>query len=271
MGKKQKDSEQDVQLVRLKRTFISFDLLGASPLIIHAMSEKIKKETLLPSPSKTTEVRRNSPRHYVYDEWLGCLFLIGEKDMPSPPTYLAGLSIWFKNAICTTGMDMGRTKAGLGRHTWVPDTYVPIYGIPEMFGGSNPVRLAGRNRAPDIHLRPILREWACTVVVGFTEPNLNATEVATLMANAGAINGVGDFRQQKGKGSYGQWIIVDKSMPEYKDFERIKKTCGREAQIKAVENPGYFDYETEKLATWYYEEMKARGFEDSRDKLYAVK
>jgi hypothetical protein len=45
-----------------------------------------------------------------------------------------------------------------------------------------------------------------------------------------------------------------------KDFQRIIKTMGRKAQVKAMAEPECFDAETEELLSWFEAETKRRGF-----------
>jgi len=85
-------------------------------------------------------------------------------------------------------------------------------------------------------------------------PTMNETTVARLLETAGLVIGLGDFRQEKGKGNYGQFSLADES-----DCKAIIKAGGKAAQDKALESPECYDSETKELLAWYMTERKARG------------
>jgi hypothetical protein len=75
------------------------------------------------------------------------------------------------------------------------------------------------------------------------------------MQMGGLTCGVGDGRQEKGKLSFGQFELVQKDDPR---FLRLQKTAGMRFQDQALENPDFFDYETEELYSWWQEERVKR-------------
>ena len=44
------------------------------------------------------------------------------------------------------------------------------------------------------------------------------------------------------------------------DFKRILKEGNKKAQVAAIENPEFYDVETEELYQWWESESKRRGF-----------
>ena len=86
-------------------------------------------------------------------------------------------------------------------------------------------------RTPDIRTRAVMTEWACVISVSYVKPKLNQTSVVNLIAAGGITCGIGDWRQEKGSGSHGQFRIVG---PNDKDFLRILKNGGRAAQQQAL-------------------------------------
>jgi hypothetical protein len=87
-------------------------------------------------------------------------------------------------------------------------------------------------------------------------PLLNETSVYNLITAAGARIGIGDWRQEKGSGSYGCFEPVS---PDDADFVRIVKTGGREVQEAAMAKPQALDKETEDLLKWFDVEVRRRG------------
>lgn len=170
------------------------------------------------------------------------------------PTLLAHLATAFKKSLMGAALDMpGAKKAQIGRLVWVNGDYVPIYGVPKIF--MSVVRSADINRTPDIRSRAIVPHWAARVSFNFVEPLIKPQAVANLLAAAGMIQGVGDWRPEKGAGNYGQFEIVDAEDPR---FVEVVATGGREAQLAAMNEPTCYDDETEELLTWFDDELQRR-------------
>jgi hypothetical protein len=118
-------------------------------------------------------------------------------------------------------------------------------------------RSADINRTPDIRTRAILPEWACELSITFTTSVLRESSIVNLLSAAGVQSGVGDWRQEKGSGSYGSFRLVNKTDP---DYIRICKTQGRAAQQEAMDNPVAYNDETAEMLAWFDVEIKRRGF-----------
>ncbi len=162
----------------------------------------------------------------------------------------------FKAALKSAALDLpGASKSQIGRLTYVEGDLVSIYGVPKLL--MSVVRSADMNRTPDIRTRAILTEWACRVSITFVMPLLREQAVVNLLAAAGITQGIGDWRPQKGSGSYGQFALVGIGDA---DFDRIVATGGRDAQMAAMAEPECYDDETEKLLSWFDVESKRRGF-----------
>ena len=78
-----------------------------------------------------------------------------------------------------------------------------------------------------------------------------------LFAAAGMMQGVGDWRPQKGSGTYGQYQLVSADDDR---FLEVIENGGRESQVDAMANPQPYDEETEELMSWFDVESKRRGF-----------
>jgi len=84
---------------------------------------------------------------------------------------------------------------------------------------------------------------------------LNETIIQNLLEAGGMIQGVGDWRPEKG-GNYGQFRIVD---PEDPLFKQITATGGRQAQLAAMQKPIPYDIDTKDLLEWFFTEAEIRG------------
>ena len=236
---------------------------GASPLIFNTYRDKAMHELLMPGGGKTKSEKASTLKHNPYAEFRGSAHFLA----PQSETLLALPSTAFKSAMMTAARDMdGLTGAGVGRNIYVQGSYIPIYGIPKL--RMDMVRSAGMNKTPDVRTRCTVPEWACRLTVRFAKPVMRERIVANIVAAAGIISGVGDFRNEKGKGSFGEYELVSESD---KDFKRIVKAGGRAAQVSAMNSPEFYDERTADLMTWWVDEAKRRGWEINADGTEAVK
>jgi hypothetical protein len=121
-----------------------------------------------------------------------------------------------------------------------------------------PVRSADMNRTPDIRTRCIVPHWAATIHVHFASSIIKTTSIVNLLTQAGLTIGVGDWRPEKGSGTFGQFDIgMAETDPA---FAQVVSTGGRAAQIAAMDDPQCYDDQTEELMGWFDVEVKRRGF-----------
>lgn len=232
---------------------LAIGVRGTSPLIINRLSEKAKHELLLPRGRKTTAERASTLKHNPLEEFRASSYTIANDDAP---TKLAVMSASFKRAMMTAALDLpGAKKTQIGRLVHVEGHLTPIFGIPEIFSAIT--RSADINRTPDVRTRCIVPEWAALVHVRFVVPLLTERVVLNLMAAAGQIAGIGDWRLEKGSGSFGAFEVTDPETDIV--FARILETGGRRAQTEAMMSPNAYDDETQELLAWFDTEVKARG------------
>lgn len=219
------------------------------------MSEKARQELLLPRGRLSSADKAANLKHDPIEEFRASVYR--RKDGQKGPTRLIVPANMFKAALRQAAIDMpgGTTKSQIGRTCWPRGTYIDIYGVPMLH--MTTVRMANITRTLDVRTRAILPEWCATVTICFTEPVLNAAKVANLLAAAGFLCGIGDFRQEKGAGSFGQFEQVEAGDPK---FAFIQRTGGMDAQDAALnaEIPACYDQETENLLAWYLNERERR-------------
>lgn len=249
-------AKQDAAIVveSVRKETIAVPIRGVRPLILNRVSEKAKRELLFPAGGrKTAADRAASLKHDPPGEFRAAPYTLTEEDAP---TYLAGLASWFKNAMMDAALDMpGAKKTQIGRLLWVEGERVPIYGVPEIF--LTITRSADIQRTPDVRTRCIVPAWAAIIEITYVVPLLNERSVLNLLAAAGMICGVGDWRPQKGKGTYGQFILTNPD--DDAAFVQTMQTGGRAAQLAAMANPGPYDDESEELLAWFDTELERRG------------
>jgi hypothetical protein len=252
MAKKQDTKEQALEIAKIEVGTIRFNLVGLTPMIMRRMSQKSAGELLLPKGRKTAADKAASLKHDPIAEYRESPYIT---ESESAPTQIEQLATCFKKAIRNAALDFpGASKAQIGRLVWVSGERVSIYGVPQLHMAI--VRSADINRTPDVRTRMIVPRWACSVSMRFTRPLINEQVIANLFAAAGLTQGVGDWRQEKGSGNFGQFRLCDDDDAE---FQSVIAEGGRAAQIAAIEEPTPYDHETEELLAWYDVEIKRRG------------
>ena len=253
MAIKKTDNATDITVMEVRKGRLDFQIRGTTPLILNTMSEKVRNQLLLPPPKKNAADKASTLKHDPLTEFRASAYTISDNDAP---TYIGFMASAFKAALKSAALDLpGASKSQIGRLTYVEGDLVSIYGVPKLL--MSVVRSADMNRTPDIRTRAILSEWACSVSITFVMPLLREQAVVNLLAAAGITQGIGDWRPQKGSGSYGQFALVGIGDA---DFDRIVATGGRDAQMAAMAEPECYDDETEKLLAWFDVESKRRGF-----------
>jgi hypothetical protein len=223
---------------------------GSTPLICNRMAAKGAREILFPSGPKGTAEKQQTLKHDPLAEY--------RNSMSVRPGTKGATRIVFpapavKGAMATAALETrGTNKTQIGRLVWVEGYSVDVFGVPALFMAI--VRNADKNRTPDVRTRAILPEWAIQVNIKFVRPQLSEKAILQLLANGGLIVGVGDFRQEKGKGSFGQFCIATEA-----ECKSIVKAGGMKAQDAAIKEPAYFDSDTAELMGWFLEEIKNRG------------
>lgn len=252
MAKAPAKKEVAVEVVDLKRGTAMFCIKGNTPFIFNAMSAKAKRELLMPRGRLSAAERKSHLKHDPLAEFRDSVYTRADKGS----SRLVFPASAFKRAIADAALDMptGVSKAACGRLIWVEGDMVPIWGVPQML--MSVVRSADAAKTPDIRTRAIVPKWATMVSVQYTEPVMTAKAVTTLMGAAGMIIGVGDWRQQKGAGSFGQFSVTH---PDDQEWNELMEAGNQDAQDKAMDDPMAYDEETEKLFHWFQDELGRRG------------
>jgi hypothetical protein len=227
-------------------------LKGQTPLICNRMAGKAMRELLFPKGRKTGAEKQQLLKHDPMKEYRNSMTLRPD----TGPTRLVFPSPAVKGAMATAALETkGTNKTQIGRLVWVSGYSLDLYGVPKVFMAA--VRSADINKTPDVRTRALLQEWCMPVAIQYVKPQMSEIAIVQLLANGGIIVGVGDFRQEKGKGNFGQFAVVTKA-----DCKQIIASGGRRQQDAALAKPKCFDAETEELLSWFHEEVKNRGKEE---------
>lgn len=246
-------SQTEISTIEIKMERVEYHVLGTTPIILNCLPEKARHQLLLPAPRKNQAEKASTLKHNPFEEFAASPYKIADE---SAATYLAHLSTAFKKAIASTALDLpGAKKAQLSRLMWVEGEKVGIFGIPKLHMAVT--RSADMARTPDVRTRCIVPQWAAIVTVAFPVPILKESVVSQLFSAAGMIQGVGDWRPEKGSGTFGQFTLVDDDDPR---FAEIMKNGGRAAQKAAMLEHEPYDEDTAELLSWFVSEAERRGF-----------
>lgn len=250
--KKPAEGGGEIQIKDIKRSSAVIQIIGTSPLITNRMAMKAWHELLAPK-KKTAADRANNLKHDPLREFRDSPYLIED---PKSPTAIGVMASGFKKAMATAAMRVGGAKkTEISQLVYVPGELINVYGLPRVFMAIT--RSADMNKTPDVRTRCIVPEWAIELPVTWVEGTLNMTSIVNLLNAAGFVCGVGDWRQEKGSGSFGSFTLVTEE--NVAEFNRIKAEGGRAAQLEAFENPVAYNAETAEMLSWFAAEIKARG------------
>jgi hypothetical protein len=248
-----KDQPTEITVAELARSSVTFAVLGTSPLICNRMSAKARQQLLAPAGRKSTVEKQSSLKHEPLLEYRDSPYRM---DDPAAPTLLAVLPSMFKAAMCTAALRIpGVKRTEIEQLVQVNWDRMPVWGVPKLFCAVT--RSADINKTPDVRTRAILPQWATYLTVHFMRPQLREQAIVNLLAAAGQISGIGDWRAEKGSGAFGSFTLVG---AEDAEFKRILAAGGRDAQAAAMETPEPYDSETEELMSWFDVEARRRGF-----------
>lgn len=228
-------------------------LKGRTPLICNRMARKAMEEILFPRGRKTTAEKQQQLKHDPVNEFRNSMSMrVGNKGA----TRLVFPAPAVKGAMATAALETkGTNKTQVGRLIWVKDYSINLFGTPQLFMAV--VRSADMNRTPDVRTRGILAEWCMPVTIQYVKPQMSEQAIMQLLSNGGIIVGLGDFRQEKGKGNFGQFEVSTEA-----DCKSVIASGGRKQQDAAIKNPTCFDSDTEELLAWFQTEVQNRGKEE---------
>lgn len=246
-----KKTEANLVIHPLKQGRVKLRMIGNTPIIFNRMAEKAKRDLLVGSARKTAAEKKDI-KHNPDAEFRASIHKI-EGD-----TLLGFPASGVKGAMATAALETaGVNKTNVNRLIFLPQQKVSIWGTPKLF--MDVVRSADMNKTPDIRTRAIVNQWCAEVDIAFVTPTLSQHSVIALLANAGMICGIGDNRQEKGKGNYGSWFVDWEENGQFSDTWNKLQKEGRKVQEKAMEKIIINDDETQELYDFYQEEVIRRA------------
>lgn len=245
-------TSEALQIDALKQGRITLRMIGTTPFYFNAMSAKAKRDLLI-GGGKRTAAEKKEIKHDPEREFRDSIYR-----MPDGPTLLGFPAPGVKAAMAEAALETKSvTKASANRLIFMPEQRIRIWGKP--FLKMDVVRSADMARTPDIRTRAFLPRWCAEVDIAFVTPTLNVHSVVSMLANAGAIIGIGDFRQGKGKGAYGTFSVHGEDMGHLQDVWDDITVEGRDVQQAAMDEPECADDDTAALMGLLEEERARRA------------
>ena len=251
MAKKPTTDSQEIHVPELRTSTIKLRIIGTTPLYQNRMAAKAKQNLLTGGGQVTSADKKATLRHTPLDEFRDTL-----EHVPDGPTAIGLRVVAVKAAMATAAIETaGITKTSAQRLLFMPGELTPLYGVPKL--RMDVVRNSGIARTPDIRTRAFLPTWGAEIEMRHIIPHLPVTSVVTLLCNAGILIGVGDFRQEKGKGNFGSFRVIT---PEQQDdeWDELVANGARAAQLEAIAAPEYADPDTADLMQHFFGETERR-------------
>lgn len=241
-----------LEIHALKQGHITLKMIGTTGFFFNAYSSKAKRSLLIGGGKKTTAEKKEL-KHDPEEEFRSSVYRL-----PGGPTLLGFPSPGVKGAMATAALETpGVTKTSVQRLIFLPEEKIKIWGKPYL--RCDVVRSADMNRTPDIRTRAFLPRWCAEVEIAFVTPTLGGHAIVSLLSNAGLIVGIGDFRQEKGRGSYGTFSVHGENLDDWQEVWDDITSEGRAVQEGAMADPEYADEGTADLMTILEEERVRRA------------
>lgn len=251
---------KEIKPVQIHEKRATFHILGITPLIYNSANLHVMADMLLP-PERITQAEKGVfLKHDVYREYKQSTY--ARRDMETGPTRLLLPCRMFKRAMQEAAKRVpGAKGTEIAQLVWVQQEYTDLFGFPML--RMDWVRNTDIKRTPDVRTRATCPEWYCCIAITFVTPQINIDAIGTLLSAAGKICGVGDYRQQKGYGNYGQFELVNENDPR---IAAIKKN-GLKQQDQGLADPTPYDRVTETLLEFYNEEAPRRGLRKRTERI----
>lgn len=251
MSLKKTATAETITVTTMKPASVTLRIIGFTPMFQNRMTEKAK-QYFLTGGGKKTAAEKVDIKHDPIEEFRSSI-----ERMPQDQETAIGIRVVaIKAAMCDAAIDTkGVAKTEAQRLLFMPGELVAMYGTPQL--RLDIVRSADMKKTPDLRSRAFFPKWGAEINIQYMQPRLNAKAVVGMLANAGQLIGIGDFRQQKGKGSFGLFrVIADEQDDEWDD---LVANHGKAAQLAAIRSPGYANDETAELMEFFHQETIRRA------------
>lgn len=223
-----KKNEAKIEIKEFKVSKARIALVGDSPLLVHAWSEKAKKQMLY-EQQKETGSKTPRQKRDPFADFMNALYWITPKPQEDTPEafekalaegakfgfpviaikqaatsacYRAGLipnQVGMKTSFYLSSVDGGNSGSGL--ELAVIESDEPPYCREDM------VKVGGINKTADLRYRPCFEHWKIRVDINLIETgNFSLQSVINAINMAGFMNGIGEWRIER-DGDFGRFHV----------------------------------------------------------------
>lgn len=201
--KKATANENMVVIPEIELKTMKIKVVGDSPLIVHAWSEKAKKMML------DKQMKKASTGKEAKDPWMDyCESMYWLDGMPEYPTQEDIDNARFGFPACAfkaSAVDAGYQQGILAKKTTARGGFHILGDMVEIKGCKPNMRedmvRIGQGTA-DIRYRAEFKEWEAELTIRFNPKVFSAEQIVNLLNYGGFANGVGEWRPEK-DGSFG--------------------------------------------------------------------
>lgn len=196
-----------VEVPDLNLGVFTVTVIGESPLITHAWSEKAKKMMLDKQMKKATSGREAKDPYQDFCESM--YWLDGMPENPTPEDVAKARFGFPVVAFKAAAVDAGYQSGILAKKTTARGAFhimgemAEINGVPEM--REDMVRI-GMGTA-DIRYRAEFKNWSTTLTIRYNKNAISVEQIMNLLNVGGFACGVGEWRPGK-DGSYGMFHVA---------------------------------------------------------------
>lgn len=175
---------------------LEVDIVGRTPLLIKRFDEKTQES--IQEKQAGAAKRSKAPRDPAEECERARITDARGKDCVR--------AIWFKKGMAAMGGYFGIPRGNVEQGVYILGDLIPIQFTRRVMNTAR-VRVGqGAMGKTSLAYRPEFQEWSCRVKLGFDAAVLTPQQVIALLAHAGAKNGIGEWRPQKG-GDFGRFDV----------------------------------------------------------------
>lgn len=214
-----KKTEQVVEIRPLDIQQVKIKIVGDTPLIVHAWSEKARRQ-MLEAQMKTTKTKAKDVRD-PYDDFINSMYWLTEKPESTPEAFAKAVKKGAKWGFPTSAIKQAGNSAAY-RLSWCKNQMElrGSYFLTSEFGelaeikGSVPEMREDMVRigmgSADLRYRAEYREWHMDLILEFNASgNLSLEQIINVINCGGYVTGIGEWRPEK-DGNNGRYHIETK-------------------------------------------------------------
>ena len=208
------NKKRELVIPAINIEYMTLRIVGDSPLIVHAWSEKAKRE-MLEKQQKKAKTKGHDIRNPVAEFIDSLYWLEGKPDdeHKNEEGFTAAIhngakfgfpSTAFKAAAVSAGYRAGVTKdkVSVNASFHIDGEFTEIEGIPEM--REDMVKI-GMGTA-DLRYRGEFKEWSAEITLKYNAGATTPEQLANLLNLGGFACGIGEWRPEK-SGAYGMFHV----------------------------------------------------------------